>query len=98
MAHETYTLAVVSTAHLSAAEAKGLENGLRPQFLVALFDEGWFVSCHSAKQPDYEADQHWPALEAVRAWAAAQGHEYVMLDRDAETATGLPVYCWETPE
>lgn len=94
MATEFHKIAVVSTAHLTNAEARALENGLRPQATVATFEEGWFVSCHSARQPGYEADPHWPALEAVRAWAVEQECEYVMLDRDAEQAQGLPVYQW----
>lgn len=94
MAAEFHKIAVVSTAHLTNAEARALETGLRPQATLGAFEEGWFVSCHSARLPDYEADQHWPALEAVRAWAAAQECEYVMLDRDAEQVPGLPVYQW----
>lgn len=99
---EQYKIAVLSTGHLPPPEASDIERTPAQDFpfVIAPFEDGWFVSCHSARCPEtapghgpYAAGR-WPALQQIREWAAANGFEYVMLDRDAEEVDGLPTYEW----
>lgn len=85
---ETHSLVAMNTGHLTKATAEALANPPEDGPTVAVFPEGWFVSCLIGSPSEF-AD-----LEAIRQWARERGYGYVLLDRDASDVDGLPLYDW----
>jgi hypothetical protein len=97
---EVHKLVVLSTSHITPHEAGVME--FSPQefpFVYACFEEGFFVSCVTARG-EYAAghgpyaEGSYPALKALREWAYDNDFMYVMLDRDGDTVEELTVYDW----
>ena len=89
---EEYKIAVISTAHLTASTADVMEESPAAfGFVVAPFEEGFFVSCANVSSGSTDGHE---SLWLCRKWASERDYQYLMLDRDAEQVEGLPVYDW----
>jgi len=96
---EEHKLVVLGTANLRPATVEHLEEArfrAALPFIVAPFDEGFFVSCVGVREGKarIEPDDLWQC----RRWAHVRGYRYVMFDRDAESfVEGLDDYSaeWE---
>jgi hypothetical protein len=88
---ETYTMVVVSTAHITASEADALDLGDADHLTVIPWSEyGWLIWC--AKDADLEGTSD--ALLRCLEWAQSKGFEYLRLDSDGPEIPDLPKYQW----
>ena len=87
---------VISTAHVSEATAKLLDNIPAKDWPCAggaYADYGWFVYAHD-ENAGVGKDAIPDDLFNVMTWARKQGCDYVLLDCDGEEVEGLPVHDW----
>ena len=86
---EILSVPVVSTGHLTHAEAK--RRGEEWPVRVYFESLDGFVLPTSGPAPSEAA---WPGWLRVQAWARGAGYEWVMLSPDGAEVPGLEVYPW----
>lgn len=100
---ETPRMLVLSTAHITEITAmrlnrkvKGLLTGDERALLPVVYEKGEYGYIMPLIGEDDDR-QRWLAftdLSAIRKLAEAAGCTWIMLDQDADTVDGLPVYDW----
>lgn len=86
----TEKMAVVSTAHISHADIKRLENDIRTGDTNGLIrDEGLIIYTGLPNELD-----KYPTLKPVVDMAIADNVLWIMLDMDGEVYDNLPQYDW----
>jgi hypothetical protein len=92
---EKREILVLSTGHITKATAElldGLPANQYPSTGGPYGDYGYFLYAYDA---DHEYDDTMPDdLKAVLTFARAHGCVNVLLDCDADTVDGLPVFDW----
>lgn len=100
---EIRTLDVISTSHVSKETADWLneqgeiaaayyQDRIEPSIHIGATIYGWVI--YADEEPE-NLRRHIPDdLIDVMKFVRAEGHEYVMLDRDGEVAEGLPTFDW----
>lgn len=93
---ETRRFVVISTAHVSEATAKRLDNTSPKEWPCVggpYGEYGWFLYAHDENAgvgPDAIPDE----LFDVMSWARRQGFDYILFDYDADQVAELPAFDW----
>jgi hypothetical protein len=94
--YEIRKFVVVSTAHVSEATAKSLDDHPNTKWpcLGGPYGEyGWFLYAHDENSGP-ERDAIPDDLFEVMTWARRRGFAYILLDCDADEVGGLPIHRW----
>jgi hypothetical protein len=96
---ETMTVLVLSTAHVTLAEAEAFDAGKYPEQFPSLFkgDYGWILYVPT-KGEQSEEDKFWDGvsdgLKGAMQLCQSEGLNWLRLDSDGAVADGIPSYSW----
>lgn len=90
MTIHTESMLVLSTGHLPEGEAHYLTRAIKEGRVNGMHrEEGWLIHTRSLV-----GAEGFPGLAYLQGYAAALGHEWLLLDNAASLVEQLPVFEW----
>lgn len=94
MSIEVMQAPVISTAHVSEADAKRITEGLEDGSINGMQrNEGWLIHIETNLK-DREYVKNTPSLVEALNYFKQYGFYWLMFDADASKVLGLPTYDW----